>query len=403
MATWIPEKKISETTTEEVKLPWDVIADPPTIPSKTSQLTNDSGFTANKGTVTSVSIKMNGASKGTVTSSGTIDLGTVLTDASQFATSAQGTKADNAMPKSGGTFTGNISLPKELVFTDNTNPFIKMTTGGTDFYFQSTSGQFGLGPTWNKATHWDSNGNVTFPTTPKVGSSPLALKSDIPDVSGKANLSGGNNFTGPQRLNSSYLFLIGDDNYQGTLFDCFDGDNQSDSIFAIHKTGVDTGEVRIGDASATAAVSLRDSYGISGQVFTSRGANATPEWTTPAKGTVTQVKVNGTTKSPNAAGLVDLGTIGGGGSAAWSSGTSGSVKLPSAGLYVVVSDNFTFVVYWNGSSAAYSNSTYRSRNNQWVQTEIAYNGVLSVYAYSLNPFSKTLQNETIKYRKIGEA
>lgn len=32
MAIWIPEKKISETTTEEVKLPWDVIADPPTIP-----------------------------------------------------------------------------------------------------------------------------------------------------------------------------------------------------------------------------------------------------------------------------------------------------------------------------------------------------------------------------------
>lgn len=103
MATWIPEKKISETTTEEVKLPWDVIADPPTIPSKTSHLTNDSGFTANEGTVTSVSVKMNDASKGTVTSSGTIDLGTVLTDASVFATSAQGTKADNALSLDGGT------------------------------------------------------------------------------------------------------------------------------------------------------------------------------------------------------------------------------------------------------------------------------------------------------------
>jgi len=79
MATWIPEKKISETTTEEVKLPWDVIADPPAIPSKTSQLTNDSGFTANKGTVTSVGIKMNGVVKGTVTESGVVDLGTVIT------------------------------------------------------------------------------------------------------------------------------------------------------------------------------------------------------------------------------------------------------------------------------------------------------------------------------------
>ena len=38
------------------------------------------GFTKNTGTVTSVAVKMNGATKGTVTSSGTIDLGTVLTN-----------------------------------------------------------------------------------------------------------------------------------------------------------------------------------------------------------------------------------------------------------------------------------------------------------------------------------
>lgn len=37
------------------------------------------GFTKNTGTVTSVAVKMNGEPKGTVTSSGTIDLGTVLT------------------------------------------------------------------------------------------------------------------------------------------------------------------------------------------------------------------------------------------------------------------------------------------------------------------------------------
>lgn len=50
-----------------------------TVPTKVSEITNDSGYTTNKGTVTSVSVKMNGASKGTVTSSGTIDLGTVIT------------------------------------------------------------------------------------------------------------------------------------------------------------------------------------------------------------------------------------------------------------------------------------------------------------------------------------
>ena len=44
------------------------------IPTKVSQLTNDSGFTNNVGTITGV--KMNGASKGT---SGVVDLGTVIT------------------------------------------------------------------------------------------------------------------------------------------------------------------------------------------------------------------------------------------------------------------------------------------------------------------------------------
>jgi len=32
------------------------------------------------------------------------------TNASAYATSTQGTKADNAMPKSGGTFTGSVIL-----------------------------------------------------------------------------------------------------------------------------------------------------------------------------------------------------------------------------------------------------------------------------------------------------
>ena len=49
------------------------------IPTKVSELTNDSGFTTNKGTVPSVAVKMNGTTKGTITSSGTIDLGTVIT------------------------------------------------------------------------------------------------------------------------------------------------------------------------------------------------------------------------------------------------------------------------------------------------------------------------------------
>ena len=54
-----------------------------TVPTKVSDLTNDSGYTTNTGTITG--IKMNGASKGT---SGVVDLGTVLTGGSQTATSS---------------------------------------------------------------------------------------------------------------------------------------------------------------------------------------------------------------------------------------------------------------------------------------------------------------------------
>lgn len=71
------------------------------------------------GTVTGV--KMNETTKNP--SSGVVDLGTVLTDASKFATSAQGTKADNAMPKSGGEFTGGISAPNISTGTDAANYF----------------------------------------------------------------------------------------------------------------------------------------------------------------------------------------------------------------------------------------------------------------------------------------
>lgn len=52
----------------------------------------------------------------------------------------------------GGTVNGNITLKKELVFADTTNPFIKMVTGGNTYYFQSAGGQFALGPTWDLAT-----------------------------------------------------------------------------------------------------------------------------------------------------------------------------------------------------------------------------------------------------------
>lgn len=47
---------------------------------KSTDITNWNSKTSNKGTVTSVAVKMNNTTKGTITSSGTIDLGTVITE-----------------------------------------------------------------------------------------------------------------------------------------------------------------------------------------------------------------------------------------------------------------------------------------------------------------------------------
>lgn len=90
-----------------------------TVPTKVGELENDSGFTSNAGTVTSVAVKMNGEEKGKVTSSGTIDLGTVLTDASKFATSAQGTKADNALSLDGGTINKSKTIKMDASANSN--------------------------------------------------------------------------------------------------------------------------------------------------------------------------------------------------------------------------------------------------------------------------------------------
>ena len=85
-------------------------ADKSEIPTKVSQLTNDSGYTTNTGTITG--IKMNGASKG---SSGVVDLGTVITahqdisgkaDKSEIPTKVSELTNDSGFTANVGTITG---------------------------------------------------------------------------------------------------------------------------------------------------------------------------------------------------------------------------------------------------------------------------------------------------------
>ena len=185
------------------------------------------------------------------------------------------------MPKSGGAFTGNISVPSTITFTDTTNPYIKMTTGGTAFYFQSTSGQFGLGPTWDKATHWDSNGNVTFPTTPKVGSSPLALKSDIPTNYVTTNTV--QDITAEKKFLNTLIVGAKDDGSTG--FKVIQGDIAGgDTLFTVSINGIDL------DADAlNIPLLISGSAGTSGQVLTSQGAGNAPIWEDITKHGYTQL------------------------------------------------------------------------------------------------------------------
>ena len=107
------------------------------IPTKVSDLTNDSGFTSNVGTITGIT--MNGASKGT---SGVVDLGTVITSHQDISGKVNGpsTSVNNNIAIFDGT-TGKLikvsgytiakSIPSSAVFTDTTYTFANGTNGFT--------------------------------------------------------------------------------------------------------------------------------------------------------------------------------------------------------------------------------------------------------------------------------
>lgn len=124
MATYKPIRKTANGT-EEIKIPYAVLADPPTIPAAVTESTVSGwGFTKNTGTVTSVAVKMNGATKGTVTGSGTIDLGTVIT--------AHQDISGKANLSGGNTFSGlqTVNAPTNVSGSEQTTMKVKTSNGG---------------------------------------------------------------------------------------------------------------------------------------------------------------------------------------------------------------------------------------------------------------------------------
>lgn len=105
------------------------------------------GYTKNTGTVTSVSVKINGAVKGTVTGSGTIDLGTYLTSHQDISGKQdkiiagtniliEGNKVSAVIPQAGTTTRGGIktgyyeSGAKLPVKMDGENAYVELTKNG---------------------------------------------------------------------------------------------------------------------------------------------------------------------------------------------------------------------------------------------------------------------------------
>lgn len=97
----------------------------PTIPTKVSDLTNDSNFTSNTGTVTGV--KINGTTK--TPTSGTVDLGTVITSETSL---SKGTTTGNGNAVTDISVSGHtITLTKGSTFLTSETSLSKGTATGS--------------------------------------------------------------------------------------------------------------------------------------------------------------------------------------------------------------------------------------------------------------------------------
>lgn len=150
------------------------LSNKPTIPAAVTESTVSGwGFTKNKGTVTSVAVKMNGTSKGTVTSSGTIDLGTVLTNDGGTINKSKTVKMDASANSNGANLKWGTVNSK--------NPYIGYASDQVDGTFVVGSL---LGTNYASGLAiGGGSGNLLWK------GAKVATTSDIPNISGKLDKS----------------------------------------------------------------------------------------------------------------------------------------------------------------------------------------------------------------------
>jgi hypothetical protein len=300
-----------------------------TVPTKVSEITNDSGFTTNKGTVTSVAVKMNGTTKGTVTSSGTIDLGTVLTSHQDISGKLDKTTYEwNKEFAAGGN--GAISLGRYNIYDTQLTFDISSTTSismNGKLVIATQNGRICQAKVFGDATGvlvskiviyqsaivnnrswieifcnfdgWSKNkvhiyGVALNSTTVTNQMSSVTFTNGIPSpiTSGDSGWSGTidndlSNWTGSAGTISIYrgsmTFSAKSGDTYGTAG--FDINNAGDNSCGGWGVDENTAHLRLGIDGAC-DIELGENAGTAGQVLTSQGADRTPTWTTPPQFTL---------------------------------------------------------------------------------------------------------------------
>ena len=137
-----------------------------TVPTKVSELSNDSGYTTNTGTVTSVAVKLNGTVKGTVTTSGTIDLGDIP-DSDITYNIATSSTAGLVKSTTTGTTTGrdyNVQVNTDGTMKVN----VPWTDTNTTYSFSANNPTLAWGTTSTIGTAGGATYKVTMPANPNT-------------------------------------------------------------------------------------------------------------------------------------------------------------------------------------------------------------------------------------------
>lgn len=252
------------------------------------------------GTVTSVAVKMNGSEKGKVTSSGTIDLGTVLTSHQDISGKLDKTTYEvNKTIDFGSsgvlyvgkfkvydtnvtcevTSTTNVTYSGKLVIATQNYAIAQMTVYGDaantvapNFFIKPSTTSDPYIEVYFKPASWSKN--VVHIYGSNIQAEPTNVCTNVPSVpstatlkpknalDSKANLNGGNTFSGAQTFKDSIEFV----------------DSNGDGVLSLGNNAIFVDP----EGRGLIPVSFSGDFGLSGQVLTSQGGNTTPIWTTPA-------------------------------------------------------------------------------------------------------------------------